>query len=576
MRNKFCIIAYVFVLVSCNTLQKSAWKVAGTNPELVSFLEHYKNSGDNIKYSAACFLVKNMQDEYYYDSQSGKRVDDVDVIVADSLIRSLEYSFELLKTSPYLSDISFEDFCKYILPYRVANEPLTYYWKWDSRKYLQGFQYSGDIDTDATTINRLIHLDMHPENYSSPLKSYGDLIDSGFGTCDDRAILTVMRLRSVGIMASFEYVPFWGSSNNGHSFATVILPDGSIAPLPNTDEKGKEFSFERKTPKVFRKIYDGDGNLDVTSLHDIGFRDIKTDSDATNLCVFSPEGWRTVARGDSGKFRNIGTGTDRQGRQADEAAYLGNGIVYLPMKIEKGIQTPCSEPIIVSHDQTVRITPDVSQTESVTLTRKFPLNKRIVQFAKNMRLGTFEGANRTDFYDAESLYTIKDIPESNVQTVCLDSSRPYRYIRYRRPMGTFSIAEFALQDKDGRQMDFKPVCDESIAENDMMKIFDNDPLTYFEVNGAMDLWIGADLGSPQPIGAISFAPRNDDNSICPGHVYELMYWDGTWKTIGRQVSSGSSVSFDNVPSGALLWLRDLSKGKEERPFTYSEGIQVWW
>ena len=27
---------------------------------------------------------------------------------------------------------------------------------------------------------------------------------------------------------------------------------------------------------------------------------------------------------------------------------------------------------------------------------------------------------------------------------------------------------------------------------------------------------------------------------------------------------------------ALLWLRNLTKGREERPFTYENGRQIWW
>ena len=33
---------------------------------------------------------------------------------------------------------------------------------------------------------------------------------------------------------------------------------------------------------------------------------------------------------------------------------------------------------------------------------------------------------------------------------------------------------------------------------------------------------------------------------------------------------------DNVPTNALLLLRNHTKGKEERIFTYEGGEQVWW
>lgn len=49
-----------------------------------------------------------------------------------------------------------------------------------------------------------------------------------------------MALRSVGIPAAFEFVPYWGSNNNGHSFVSIILPDNKIYPLQNTDKQQTE------------------------------------------------------------------------------------------------------------------------------------------------------------------------------------------------------------------------------------------------------------------------------------------------------------------------------------------------
>lgn len=41
-------------------------------------------------------------------------------------------------------------------------------------------------------------------------------------------------------------------------------------------------------------------------------------------------------------------------------------------------------------------------------------------------------------------------------------------------------------------------------------------------------------------------------------------------------SGGQSGRLDNVPTNALLLLRNHTKGKEERIFTYENGEQVWW
>lgn len=36
------------------------------------------------------------------------------------------------------------------------------------------------------------------------------------------------------------------------------------------------------------------------------------------------------------------------------------------------------------------------------------------------------------------------------------------------------------------------------------------------------------------------------------------------------------ITFKDVPQGGLYLLRDLTRGKDERIFTYENGEQVWW
>lgn len=75
-----------------------------------------------------------------------------------------------------------------------------------------------------------------------------------------------------------------------------------------------------------------------------------------------------------------------------------------------------------------------------------------------------------------------------------------------------------------------------------------------------------------------YLPRSDDNFIKEGELYELFYWDKEWKSLGQQSGSRQLqyLEYDNVPDNALLLLRNLTKGKEERIFTYENGKQIWW
>ena len=82
---------------------------------------------------------------------------------------------------------------------------------------------------------------------------------------------------------------------------------------------------------------------------------------------------------------------------------------------------------------------------------------------------------------------------------------------------------------------------------------------------------------PEPVSRLYFVPRTDDNYIHPGDSYELFYHDGAegWKSLGRREATESRLEYA-VPRNAVLWLRNHTRGKEERPFTLKEGKQMWW
>lgn len=107
-------------------------------------------------------------------------------------------------------------------------------------------------------------------------------------------------------------------------------------------------------------------------------------------------------------------------------------------------------------------------------------------------------------------------------------------------------------------------------------VFDGVPLTYFSMDKLLDAWVGLRFSNAQNISVIEYCPRTDDNDIAPGDTYELFYWDNSWVSLGEKRSTDFSISFDKVPKHALLWLRNKTKGIEERPFTYDNGEQTWW
>ena len=105
------------------------------------------------------------------------------------------------------------------------------------------------------------------------------------------------------------------------------------------------------------------------------------------------------------------------------------------------------------------------------------------------------------------------------------------------------------------------------------RAIDNDTKTRTNAeSGHLDF----DMGIPHRISSIVYVPKNDDNFVVAGHNYELFYYNNGWKSLGKIQSKGYSIRFTKVPIGALLLLKDHTKGKEERPFLYKNGIQEWW
>lgn len=51
--------------------------------------------------------------------------------------------------------------------------------------------------------------------------------------------------------------------------------------------------------------------------------------------------------------------------------------------------------------------------------------------------------------------------------------------------------------------------------------------------------------------------------------------DNKWLSLGRQIAENNFLVYKNVPENAILLLKDVSQGKEERIFMYEHNKQCW-
>ncbi len=536
---------------------------------------------------------------------------DVEILHADSLIQSTELAWKVWQGSPWRNEYSADIFREYVLPYRVLTEPLEYFWRKDCFEKYRGF-----IDTVSSVYNaalalaRQITFKHYALFYNANLQSYSANLKYNRGKCDDRCVLTAMIFRSQGIPCAIDAVPCWGSGNRGHAFNALLLPEDSCRAFNETGELENKLILMEKIPKVYRttfgilrdtplyryreeellpKLFADHNLLDVTSLYDLETTDvtipIETGAEKPHLAylsVFTPQGWKPVAwseiKAGKARFGAMGTGYNAGQKAQEKGEGIGEGILYLPVLYNTGHIVPAGAPFILrAGAEPCFLTADTTRRITMNLTRKFPRKSRIVNFAQSMENGYFEASNHPDFRDAVVLGRCYGTPKSHIQELKTESEEKYRYVRFRISHGRWSLGELAFLSPQGEKWEGKVIADRFIMQDsELDNVFDGDPLTYFEISGLENVWVGLDLGAPRTIDRIAFCPRTDDNDICPGHLYELFYWDKGWVSLGIREAQNYILVWDQVPADALFWLRDCTKGKEERAFTYEKGRQVWW
>ena len=55
---------------------------------------------------------------------------------------------------------------------------------------------------------------------------------------------------------------------------------------------------------------------------------------------------------------------------------------------------------------------------------------------------------------------------------------------------------------------------------------------------------------------------HDSNEICVDNEYELFYWNMKWISLGEKLAVDNKLHYDDVPKGALLWLKIILKEKK--------------
>lgn len=600
----------------------SALELSGENRvELQKVLDYYREIKPNpLKLKAAEYLISNMVAHY---AVSGKTMDrlkrDIDTtfqeqpnafklifylmasriateqgdhtvefdlhkITSDYLIKNIERSFDIWKDIKNCYDLPCEDFFKYILPYRINNEPLTE-WKDSAYYHLYHFEKGEHMSFNLTSYQNYISAKVSSHSGFIFLKN--QLSDSLFKKynidCIDQAYSTKIINQVFGLPTAVDFVPHYPTHENRHYW--TILRDRrymnskySYSITSYTAKVYRKTSFintipedkENFVPSFIRDPY----KMDVTEEYEnvtnleYKFKTFRSKTKYAYLCVFNNLAWKEVAWSE---------------RQDKKVVFekVGRDIIYMPCYYKGHEQIFGDYPLWVNSDGEVKsLIPDKNKLQTLRLTRKFTYNP----------MGDYNGAailgvqlwatNDLSKQPYDSLVMIQHYNYMAFDTLHVNTTKKYKYWMMKKAGSSYpEFASIRFMQKNGAVLTaastFIMDSPDKIKKDEPLSqhIFNNDLLDC----GTLDDIAGVEFEEPVSVDVVKYITRNDKNGVYPGDTYELLYFDqGKWVSLGRKVATADYVEYDNVPTGALYWLRNRTEGKEERPFTVvNDRVRFW-
>lgn len=422
--NKYILFLLPVLLLSCSRYPhdvERALKLAGDNrAELEKVLDYYSEKpADSLKYKAACFLIANMPghasvsallkdrnnriyegfiaDGHVYDSliTKGYRLEktiepDVRFIGCNFLIGQIDLAFEAW-AGPWSRNTTFDDFCRYILPYRAQNEPLSAVRGELLRTYGMALDTVPGLTCPVEAcgiINRILQDSIR---YLGSLmkvpvsRSAEDTKNNGVGQCDDMCNFGIYVMRALGIPVAAEKT-LWARTNAGHSWCSVLDTTGVWHGFgPGEIQPGGMISHlsERlyRTPaKIYRVAYERrkDARLDSLLRHPVppGMFAVAFSRDVTgeyvptpvvHASVDTPEVYSFLCVFNYGAWKAVDYAPVKSGQSSFR---VGADIIYMNHVFRDGNLYPCGEPFLLKADGVEKLIPDFDRPCALTLTKK--------------------------------------------------------------------------------------------------------------------------------------------------------------------------------------------------------------
>lgn len=651
MKRFFLLSWFVLTLLSCSSDEyelRRALRSAGKNrTELDKVLEHFSTEGDEQKLKAAELLIRQMGwhqsytgDFHHYQEMMDSLIPqmgsaekynhfmsevsdslknsfvlrkDIRTITANFLISNIDESFTLWREGRWATHLSFEDFCDYLLPYKIEERQPLENWRDEYKNLFVGNEiivddaideYRGEPDIALQNIRGAAK--GHVLAYSDSLKTTNLfdlrlLKDIPYGDCVSLCDLGLLLYRSKGIPVAMDFVPGWADRAGSHAWLSIYTRRG-INHAVHAFSNGNPIDEVqcRRFGKVYRRTFCPNPELIrrirmgypiPAPLNDVFFKDVTEEyvrcetakvkinrsvlGQNVYAAVFNNQRWIPIAYG------------SRKGLGKALFEKLARNALYLPVVVKRnGEQVPLGNPFYIHANgmiETISPTPLKERQREVSLRRKYPVYWQLATVYNHTRGGVIQGCNSPDFQGAE---TLVEIPITITWSgyIQITQSQPFRYYRFCASDGTVcDLAEIKLYEND---IFVRPdsLIIPSVISGDKEKasslgsVIDNDALTWYTIDDNNGIWVGLDYGEPKQMTGVYYSVRSDGNDFYPGYEYVLRQWDGSmWKILDTfDGTKEIQHTFYDLEEGFLYLITCNSTGTQSRPFLVRERGAICW
>lgn len=533
---------------------------------------------------------------------SHEQIPDIDITDVDVLWQYVVESYKLRVTKGYVKEMPMHRFLNYVVPYRVGNEPLNLKWRHDADSILSEIKDSiSTPDTSsmiATANNAMRHWNKHPFKWTDGLPHKWSLgvhaLSIKGGNCKDFGEGAIYLMRYLGIPSGMDmmfaregeysshYWPFVLDEEGKTFFATQDIPywnPGRQMDLPATKiyrqtfSEHRIFDIEQYDENEIHPRFRNNHIMDVTNEYREVFDIVIPVSDPflgngslVYICNATRDTWMPVGMGiyenKSAKFKDTAS----------------SEIACVIAKWDGGELTPICRPFVIDSIGSLVYFKPTGREIQAHIYCKYPLSEKNGDVVDRVIGGRIEGANSKDFRDADLLHQIIFSPVRKITRIPITSDKTYRYVRYVGADSTYcNIAELEIfENKDheniavGRPVFGTPGDKSGKGTHEYSNVYDGDLYTSFDYKFPSGGWSAVDLGKPTKITEMAYSPRNRDNYIRQGDLYELFFWNDTqnkWISLGTTMAESDELIYD-IPEGGLLFLKNHTRGVNERVFEY--------